>query len=53
MPQMAPLWWEILFILFITSFLMTNIMIYYLKSPEMLSIKSTLYKTPIQLNWKW
>nr|YP_009643366.1 ATP synthase F0 subunit 8 [Adrisa magna]AMR74997.1 ATP synthase F0 subunit 8 [Adrisa magna] len=52
MPQMAPLWWEILFILFITLFIIMSMMIYHM--PYIKSGSSNMWhKIPNQLNWKW
>nr|YP_010692655.1 ATP synthase F0 subunit 8 [Notobitus meleagris]WBV80530.1 ATP synthase F0 subunit 8 [Notobitus meleagris] len=53
MPQMAPLWWEILFIMFIAMFLLTNMVIYYNKqmNPNF-NIESKSYKIN-QFKWKW
>nr|YP_002791227.1 ATP synthase F0 subunit 8 [Aeschyntelus notatus]ABZ01972.1 ATP synthase F0 subunit 8 [Aeschyntelus notatus] len=51
MPQMAPLWWETLYIIFIFMFMIMIMIIYYNKS---YSPKSNNYKKKInQLNWKW
>nr|UPL65730.1 ATPase subunit 8 [Hygia sp.] len=52
MPQMSPLWWEILYILFLLSFMITITIIYYNKnlSPQYnLNKKVKLY----QFYWKW
>nr|YP_002995744.1 ATP synthase F0 subunit 8 [Stictopleurus subviridis]YP_010316732.1 ATP synthase F0 subunit 8 [Liorhyssus hyalinus]ACF04095.1 ATP synthase F0 subunit 8 [Stictopleurus subviridis]UMY76354.1 ATP synthase F0 subunit 8 [Liorhyssus hyalinus]URN72948.1 ATP synthase F0 subunit 8 [Liorhyssus hyalinus] len=53
MPQMSPLWWEILFLLFIMCFLIMNTIIYYNKmiSPKK-SENQMMIKTSNQ-NWKW
>nr|YP_010713160.1 ATP synthase F0 subunit 8 [Thaumatomyia glabra]WDA94052.1 ATP synthase F0 subunit 8 [Thaumatomyia glabra] len=53
MPQMAPINWLFLFILFSVIFLLFNVMNYYSilpSSPKSLSTKS--FKTN-SLNWKW
>nr|YP_010222553.1 ATP synthase F0 subunit 8 [Glaucias dorsalis]UCC46003.1 ATP synthase F0 subunit 8 [Glaucias dorsalis] len=53
MPQMAPLWWEILFLMFIMSFIMMSIMIYFLNN-IMIKNKNISNKINInQLNWPW
>nr|YP_009485698.1 ATP synthase F0 subunit 8 [Tessaratoma papillosa]AVZ00834.1 ATP synthase F0 subunit 8 [Tessaratoma papillosa] len=52
MPQMAPLWWETLYILFTMLFLMTMIILYHFKMP-MKMMKSTQIYNTTQLNWKW
>nr|QWX95527.1 ATP synthase subunit 8 [Molipteryx lunata] len=52
MPQMAPLWWEILFIMFIMSFLFMNTIIYFNKIPN----KKNTENESININnlkWKW
>nr|AML26035.1 ATP synthase F0 subunit 8 [Staphylinidae sp. BMNH 1274248] len=51
MPQMAPMSWLLLFIMFITVFIMFNILNYYC---FMYTPKSTLVKkTTSNLSWKW
>nr|YP_010133436.1 ATP synthase F0 subunit 8 [Lethocerus indicus]AJG02888.1 ATP synthase F0 subunit 8 [Lethocerus indicus] len=52
MPQMSPLWWSTLFIMFITSFMVMCTMMYftvfYTKS------KTSYQKKPhTSMNWKW
>nr|QWX95528.1 ATP synthase subunit 8 [Merocoris curtatus] len=53
MPQMAPLWWELLFFLFIFSFMIMNTIIYYNKilTPKTSSEVST--SSTHQFKWKW
>nr|AVJ52286.1 ATP synthase F0 subunit 8 [Odontoscelis lineola] len=52
MPQMAPLYWEVLFFIFILSMMMMAIIIYH--QPKISSsTKSTFLKSISQLNWKW
>nr|YP_006503860.1 ATP synthase F0 subunit 8 [Elodia flavipalpis]AFA46590.1 ATP synthase F0 subunit 8 [Elodia flavipalpis] len=54
MPQMAPINWLSLFIIFSISFLIFNMMNYYLFTPKM--PKSNLMNSNIlqnSLNWKW
>nr|AUJ22870.1 ATP synthase F0 subunit 8 [Apocephalus antennatus] len=53
MPQMAPISWLILFIIFSTTFILFNIMNYFMSlntSPESLKQKSNSFKS---MNWKW
>nr|YP_010923083.1 ATP synthase F0 subunit 8 [Nysius inconspicuus]WJZ45486.1 ATP synthase F0 subunit 8 [Nysius inconspicuus] len=50
MPQMSPMWWEILFILFNMTLIMMNIMIYWQKMPNYKSELTIKKKT---MNWKW
>nr|WJW73700.1 ATP synthase F0 subunit 8 [Lindneromyia sp.] len=54
MPQMAPLQWLSLFIVFSIAFILFNIFNYYIYSPQ--SPKTSLLKTNNKsnsLNWKW
>nr|QNN85693.1 ATP synthase F0 subunit 8 [Bengalia sp. DZ-2020] len=54
MPQMAPIGWLSLFIIFSIAFMIFNMMNYYSFIPSM--PKSTLIsktKTTNSLNWKW
>uniref|UniRef100_A0AAU7YS11 ATP synthase F0 subunit 8 n=1 Tax=Rhopalus nigricornis TaxID=3151526 RepID=A0AAU7YS11_9HEMI len=51
MPQMSPLWWEMLYIMFIMMFMIMIIIMYYNKN---FKLKSIIYNKKInQLNWKW
>nr|YP_010996508.1 ATP synthase F0 subunit 8 [Concaveplana hamulusa]WPC85250.1 ATP synthase F0 subunit 8 [Concaveplana hamulusa] len=50
MPQMSPMWWMSLMILFIFMMLMFNSMIYFIFSSKM-DIKLSLENK--QLTWKW
>nr|YP_009346656.1 ATP synthase F0 subunit 8 [Graphosoma rubrolineatum]API85472.1 ATP synthase F0 subunit 8 [Graphosoma rubrolineatum] len=52
MPQMAPLWWELLFLVFLMTYLIVNNMIYFMPKT---SIKPSNHKnkTYNQINWKW
>nr|YP_010994973.1 ATP synthase F0 subunit 8 [Homoeocerus striicornis]WOZ13981.1 ATP synthase F0 subunit 8 [Homoeocerus striicornis] len=52
MPQMAPLWWETLFIFFILSFMMMIIMLFFNKTYSAKMYKSTNTDTT-QFKWKW
>nr|AQP28725.1 ATP synthase F0 subunit 8 [Nasutitermes sp. 2 TB-2017] len=52
MPQMMPMEWTLLYITFMTTFLMFNIMNYFAQSPSKQSKSSkniSIHKT----NWKW
>nr|UPX88567.1 ATP synthase F0 subunit 8 [Palomena prasina] len=52
MPQMAPLWWEILFLMFIMMYMTTSIFIYFSISKKLSSsIKKN--ETINQLKWLW
>nr|AVJ52279.1 ATP synthase F0 subunit 8 [Hotea curculionoides] len=52
MPQMAPLYWELLFFMFILSMITVGIIIYH--SPK-ISSETELTKKQVtnQINWKW
>nr|YP_009350172.1 ATP synthase F0 subunit 8 [Pseudacanthotermes spiniger]AQP26489.1 ATP synthase F0 subunit 8 [Pseudacanthotermes spiniger] len=52
MPQMMPMEWTMLYIMFLTTFLMFNIMNYFNQSPN----KKIMNKENITTNkmiWKW
>nr|YP_009350861.1 ATP synthase F0 subunit 8 [Pseudacanthotermes militaris]AQP27965.1 ATP synthase F0 subunit 8 [Pseudacanthotermes militaris] len=52
MPQMMPMEWTMLYIMFLMTFLMFNIMNYFNQSPD----KKTTNKENISTNkmtWKW
>nr|YP_009503487.1 ATP synthase F0 subunit 8 [Soliperla sp. ZTC-2018]AXB38833.1 ATP synthase F0 subunit 8 [Soliperla sp. ZTC-2018] len=52
MPQMAPISWLTLFLLFHQSFLIFNTINYFsFLPPSPLSQKKSINQTP--LNWKW
>nr|QWX95546.1 ATP synthase subunit 8 [Acidomeria sordida] len=53
MPQMAPLWWETLFILFISSFMIMNTIIYYNKVMTPKQISDNMKPKINQFKWKW
>nr|YP_009654800.1 ATP synthase F0 subunit 8 [Leptoglossus membranaceus]QCI09355.1 ATP synthase F0 subunit 8 [Leptoglossus membranaceus] len=53
MPQMAPLWWEVLFFLFITSFIFMNTIIYYNKIINPKQMSDTKNPNINQFKWKW
>nr|AQP28017.1 ATP synthase F0 subunit 8 [Macrotermes sp. PHI4] len=53
MPQMMPMEWMMLYTMFLTSFLLFNIMNYFNQSP---SAKQEMNKSSItsnKMNWKW
>nr|AZL35884.1 ATP synthase F0 subunit 8 [Okiscarta uchidae] len=51
MPQMAPLWWTTLFLMFNLTFLLLNMMMYFIFN---LNNKMKIAKTmKNQMNWKW
>nr|YP_009643509.1 ATP synthase F0 subunit 8 [Antilochus russus]APO08952.1 ATP synthase F0 subunit 8 [Antilochus russus] len=51
MPQMAPLWWEMLYIMLTLMLLMTSIIIYHMKPVALKKNKAMrLFST---CNWKW
>nr|QFP99293.1 ATP synthase F0 subunit 8 [Myrmoplasta mira] len=51
MPQMAPLWWEYLYILTLIMMMITSIFIYHNKINKLMK-KSLKYSTK-NINWKW
>nr|YP_002791162.1 ATP synthase F0 subunit 8 [Dysdercus cingulatus]ABZ01998.1 ATP synthase F0 subunit 8 [Dysdercus cingulatus] len=51
MPQMAPLWWELLYMTTTMMLILTAIIIYHSKNIE-LNSKIKSYKK-MQKNWKW
>nr|YP_009351394.1 ATP synthase F0 subunit 8 [Inquilinitermes inquilinus]AQP29469.1 ATP synthase F0 subunit 8 [Inquilinitermes inquilinus] len=52
MPQMMPMEWTMLYITFLTTFLMFNIMNYFIQSPSIHSKEKKLINTN-KTNWKW
>nr|YP_008592443.1 ATP synthase F0 subunit 8 [Eusthenes cupreus]AFY16809.1 ATP synthase F0 subunit 8 [Eusthenes cupreus] len=52
MPQMAPLWWESLFLSFIILFIISSMIIYHIPKYSKLDAKS-VSENINQMNWKW
>nr|UFZ13076.1 ATP synthase F0 subunit 8 [Protohermes similis] len=52
MPQMAPINWLLLFILFSIILILFNIMNYYITMPNSPETSSKSFKLN-SLNWKW
>nr|AVJ52270.1 ATP synthase F0 subunit 8 [Cryptacrus comes] len=52
MPQMSPLYWETLFIMFIMSMIMMKMIIYHIPQTQ-LKKNSMIEKDIKQNNWKW
>nr|YP_010311843.1 ATP synthase F0 subunit 8 [Leptocorisa costalis]UNA68827.1 ATP synthase F0 subunit 8 [Leptocorisa costalis] len=52
MPQMAPLWWELLFTMFVTSFMLMIMIMYFNKMMKSKKIKTIIITTK-QKQWKW
>nr|YP_010865743.1 ATP synthase F0 subunit 8 [Sclomina guangxiensis]WGT89383.1 ATP synthase F0 subunit 8 [Sclomina guangxiensis]WGT89396.1 ATP synthase F0 subunit 8 [Sclomina guangxiensis]WGT89409.1 ATP synthase F0 subunit 8 [Sclomina guangxiensis]WGT89422.1 ATP synthase F0 subunit 8 [Sclomina guangxiensis]WGT89435.1 ATP synthase F0 subunit 8 [Sclomina guangxiensis] len=52
MPQMAPIWWTTLFIMFNTTLLMM-MMIMYFQVDTQPKMKKQLTKNIKYYNWKW
>nr|YP_010374269.1 ATP synthase F0 subunit 8 [Deroploa parva]QVD38891.1 ATP synthase F0 subunit 8 [Deroploa parva] len=52
MPQMAPMWWEILFVCFILSFLMVNVIIYFNMNMK-INMNKNMKKSFTNMNWMW
>nr|WHU31842.1 ATP synthase F0 subunit 8 [Aeschrocoris tuberculatus] len=53
MPQMSPLWWEMLYLMFIMSFILVNISIYYNNQTKNKLSTEMKYKNKKSLIWKW
>nr|YP_009466093.1 ATP synthase F0 subunit 8 [Pentatomidae sp. GM-2014]AIW65015.1 ATP synthase F0 subunit 8 [Pentatomidae sp. GM-2014] len=54
MPQMAPLWWETLYVSFLMSFIIMNMMIYFSKTIKIKKeINNKSWKTNKQMTWMW
>nr|QLY89513.1 ATP synthase F0 subunit 8 [Myospila meditabunda] len=53
MPQMAPINWLILFIIFSISFMIFNMMNYFSYIPYMPKSKNYNKKFTNSFNWKW
>nr|YP_009454509.1 ATP synthase F0 subunit 8 [Gonopsis affinis]AUF71504.1 ATP synthase F0 subunit 8 [Gonopsis affinis] len=52
MPQMAPMMWDLLFIYFMMSFMLMNILIYFMQKKLIKKMKTWNYKNN-EMNWKW
>nr|YP_010374282.1 ATP synthase F0 subunit 8 [Tholosanus proximus]QVD38904.1 ATP synthase F0 subunit 8 [Tholosanus proximus] len=52
MPQMSPLWWEVLFLLFLMMYFLVNIMSYFSVNKSIVKNENSK-KKPNQLNWTW
>nr|AQP29100.1 ATP synthase F0 subunit 8 [Labiotermes sp. BRA008] len=52
MPQMMPMEWTMLYITFLATFLMFNIMNYFTQSPNQQSKKEKTININ-KINWKW
>nr|AQP28751.1 ATP synthase F0 subunit 8 [Microcerotermes sp. SB TB-2017]AQP28842.1 ATP synthase F0 subunit 8 [Microcerotermes sp. COL2012-T09]URH16713.1 ATP synthase F0 subunit 8 [Microcerotermes sp.] len=52
MPQMMPMEWTMLYITFLATFLMFNIMNYFIQSPNQQSKTKKVINTN-KTNWKW
>nr|YP_011031445.1 ATP synthase F0 subunit 8 [Eocanthecona concinna]WRB04595.1 ATP synthase F0 subunit 8 [Eocanthecona concinna] len=53
MPQMSPLWWEILFMIFFLIFIIFNIVIYFNQESKLTFKPFLNIKTDNNLNWTW
>nr|YP_010614731.1 ATP synthase F0 subunit 8 [Dexia fulvifera]WAS35306.1 ATP synthase F0 subunit 8 [Dexia fulvifera] len=53
MPQMSPINWLTLFIIFSLTFIMFNMMNYYIYTPILPKINSMNFKNKLSMNWKW
>nr|YP_009115114.1 ATP synthase F0 subunit 8 [Neocapritermes taracua]AIZ68300.1 ATP synthase F0 subunit 8 [Neocapritermes taracua]AQP28095.1 ATP synthase F0 subunit 8 [Neocapritermes taracua] len=52
MPQMMPMEWTMLYITFLATFLMFNIMNYFIQSPNHQSMTKKIINVS-KTNWKW
>nr|AQP29504.1 ATP synthase F0 subunit 8 [Spinitermes longiceps] len=52
MPQMMPMEWTMLYLMFLATFLMFNIMNYFAQSPNK-QIKEKKTMNINKTNWKW
>nr|YP_011011070.1 ATP synthase F0 subunit 8 [Cymoninus sechellensis]WPW49238.1 ATP synthase F0 subunit 8 [Cymoninus sechellensis] len=52
MPQMSPMWWEMLFIYFMMLFLIMNSIIFWSINMKNKSNFKNLEKNK-EMNWKW
>nr|YP_009487735.1 ATP synthase F0 subunit 8 [Anopheles gilesi]AWB98553.1 ATP synthase F0 subunit 8 [Anopheles gilesi] len=53
MPQMAPINWLILFLIFSLTLMVFNILNYYCFNYSPLKAPQSLFFTSNKLNWKW
>nr|AYQ18996.1 ATP synthase F0 subunit 8 [Ptilodactylidae sp. 3 ACP-2013] len=53
MPQMAPMSWVILFILFSLTFILFNLVNYYLFNYKSINSTNTKKYPKSNFNWKW
>nr|DAZ87589.1 TPA_asm: ATP synthase F0 subunit 8 [Euschistus heros] len=52
MPQMSPLWWEMLFIIFILTYLVMTTLVYFIISPRV-KISSNKKIKSSEMKWLW
>nr|UPL65871.1 ATPase subunit 8 [Thaumastocoris safordi] len=52
MPQMAPTWWTMLFMVFNATLIVLSIILYFQKKMILLK-KEDLKKEDLKTNWKW
>nr|UPL65949.1 ATPase subunit 8 [Mystilus priamus] len=54
MPQMAPVWWTPMFVMFISIYIMFMIIIYFKKTPkEILNQQKNIKNNKTNNNWMW
>nr|WHN64148.1 ATP synthase F0 subunit 8 [Chalcopteryx rutilans] len=53
MPQMAPMSWTLLFILFLIMVMITNTLNYYSYTPEIVKSESNKTTNPMKMKWTW
>nr|YP_009235848.1 ATP synthase F0 subunit 8 [Bactrocera umbrosa]AMD83703.1 ATP synthase F0 subunit 8 [Bactrocera umbrosa]WCB98531.1 ATP synthase F0 subunit 8 [Bactrocera umbrosa]WCB99129.1 ATP synthase F0 subunit 8 [Bactrocera umbrosa] len=53
MPQMAPIGWLSLFIIFSITFILFSMMTYYSVIPQSTKSETSMKRPTTSLNWKW
>nr|YP_010705019.1 ATP synthase F0 subunit 8 [Sciocoris lateralis]WCQ78557.1 ATP synthase F0 subunit 8 [Sciocoris lateralis] len=53
MPQMAPLWWELLYITFTITLFIVAILVFYTNNNLNKNTNNMMKKTIKQSNWSW
>nr|QDI94079.1 ATP synthase F0 subunit 8 [Leucophoroptera quadrimaculata] len=53
MPQMSPMWWSTLFIMFITTYMLVMVLMYFFNMYKLKTYKKKLNKKHNNINWKW
>nr|YP_009643444.1 ATP synthase F0 subunit 8 [Melamphaus faber]APO08874.1 ATP synthase F0 subunit 8 [Melamphaus faber] len=53
MPQMAPLWWEILYLSISIMMMLTSIMIYHMKTMKLFKTTKFITMNKMKKYWMW